>query len=96
MANDLKSGAKDTGSKPDLKGSGKVDRHETTKNTEFAEGGDTPMFGEQAAGEQKPATTAHDVSGGSPGAKFASGGSGKMFGFRPSTPASSGQTAPSS
>lgn len=96
MANGLKSGAKDSGSKPDLKGSSRVNRHETSHNVEFAEGGDTPMFGEQAAGDQKPGGTAHNVSGGAPGAKFAEGGSGKMFGFRPSTPATSGQTAPSS
>lgn len=93
MANGLKSGAKDTGSKPDLKGSGKVDRHETTTNTTFAKGGNTPMFGEQAAGEQKAATTAHDVSGGAPGAEFAKGGSGKMFGFAASQPARSGITS---
>lgn len=95
MANGFKSGAKDTGSKPDLKGSKKVDRHETTHNADFAEGGDTPMFGEQSAGEQKPGSTAHTESA-APGADFASGGKGKMFGFRPSTPAQDGVTAPRS
>lgn len=66
---------------------------EKTTNTEFAKGGDTHMFGAQAAGEQKPAETAHDVSGGAPGAKFASGGSGKMFGYAGSQPATAGKTS---
>lgn len=93
MANGLKSGSKDTGSVADLKGAGKVDRHEKTHNVQFAKGGDTPMFGEQAAGEQKPATTAHDVSGGAPGPTFAKGGSTKMFGFAPAEPARAGITS---
>ena len=66
---------------------------ETTKNVEFAQGGDTPMFGEQAAGSQKPGETEHDVKGGAPGAKFAAGGSGKMFGYSPSEPARAGITS---
>lgn len=53
----------------------------TERNVEFAKGGDTPMFGEQAAGSQKPGDTAHDVKGGAPGAKYAEGGKGKMFGY---------------
>lgn len=64
---------------------------ETTKNVEFAKGGDTHMFGHQAAGEQKPGDTAHDTSG--DGGKFATGGSGKMFGYSPSQPARSGITS---
>jgi len=98
MANGLKSGVKDTGSVPELKGKGgakKVDRNETTHNVKFAEGGDTHMFGEQSAGEQKPGGTAHTESA-APGADFASGGKGKMFGFRASTPAEAGCTAPQS
>jgi hypothetical protein len=51
------------------------------------------MFGPQAAGEQKTATTAHDVKGGAPGAEFAKGGSGKMFGFNGSQSAKAGQTS---
>lgn len=90
---DTKSGAKDTGSVPALSGSKKVDRHESTHNVKFAEGGDTHMFGEQAAGPQKSATTAHDVSGGAPGADFAKGGSTKMFGFQGSVPARDGITS---
>jgi hypothetical protein len=93
MASGLKSGAKDSGSVPALKGTGKVDRHERTHNVEFAKGGDTPMFGKQAAGPQKAATTAHDVSGGAPGAEFAKGGSTKMFGFQGSIPARAGITS---
>jgi hypothetical protein len=49
------------------------------------------MFGEQAATPDKPGNTGKDA-GGAPGAKFASGGSGKMFGFNPSVPATAGQT----
>ena len=65
-------------------------KSETSK--EFAKGGNTSMFGKQAAGSQKPDTTAHEVGGGAPGAKFADGGKGKMFGFSGSQPAKSGQT----
>jgi hypothetical protein len=93
MANGLKSGSKDTGSVAPLKGSKKVDRHEKTHNVEFAKGGNTAMFGKQAAGPQKPAETAHDVSGGAPGAEFAKGGSSKMFGFQGSVPARDGITS---
>lgn len=63
---------------------------ETVKNTEFAKGGSTHMFGQQHAGEQKPGETATDA--GSDG-KFASGGSGKMFGYTGSQPARSGITS---
>ena len=76
----------------------------TKENTEhdvtFAKGGKTPMFGgsgdhtttagSDAAGKQAPGGTAHDTSGS--GGKYASGGSGKMFGFNPSVPAKAGQT----
>lgn len=93
MTSDTKSGAKDSGSVPDLKGAGKVDRHEKSHDVQFAKGGNTHMFGEQAAGEQKPATTAHDVSGGAPGPTFAKGGSTKMFGFAGAEPARAGITS---
>lgn len=63
------------------------------KSADFAKGGDTHMFGAQAAGEQKPAETAHDVSGGAPGDKFAKGGSGKMFGYQGSVAAQGGITS---
>ena len=63
------------------------------KDTEFAKGGDTPMFGEQNADEQKDATTAHDTGGGGPGDKFAAGGSTKMFGYQGSVPARPGITS---
>jgi hypothetical protein len=59
-------------------------------NVEFAEGGDTPMFGPQKAGPDKPGNTGKDPGGG--GSKFAKGGSGKMFGFSPAQEAKSGQT----
>lgn len=68
-------------------------QNEKSHNVEFAKGGKTKMFGEQAAGEQKPGETEHDVAGGAPGDKFAKGGSGKMFGYSPSAPARSGITS---
>jgi hypothetical protein len=92
MASGAKSGSKDTGSVADLKGSGKVDRHEKTHNVEFAKGGNTKMFGEQAAGEQKPEHTGKQPTS-APGAEFAKGGSGKMFGFTAAQPAQSGITS---
>lgn len=88
-----KSGAKEKGSVSDLHGAGSVDRNETSHDVAFAKGGNTPMFGEQAAGEQKPGGTAHNVSGGAPGAEFAKGGSGKMFGFQGAVPATAGITS---
>jgi hypothetical protein len=68
-------------------------KKETSHNVEFAQGGDTHMFGEQAAGSEKPGTTAHDVKGGAPGAKYAEGGKGKMFGYSPSASATAGITS---
>jgi hypothetical protein len=64
---------------------------ESEKNVEFAKGGTTKMFGEQAAEPEKSGSTAQTSEPG-PGAKFAAGGKGKMFGFNPSVPASAGQT----
>lgn len=72
---------------------GAPQKKETTKNVEFAKGGDNHMFGPQAAGSQKPGETQHDVGGGAPGDKFAKGGSGKMFGFSGSQPAQAGITS---
>lgn len=60
-------------------------------NVTFAKGGDTPMFGQQAAGPDKPGNTGKDTSS-APGPKYAAGGSGKMFGFAGSQPATAGQT----
>jgi hypothetical protein len=65
-------------------------KKETSHDAQFAKGGNTHMFGQQHAGEQKPGETATDA--GSDG-KFASGGSGKMFGFAGSQPARSGITS---
>ena len=69
---------------------------EKITNTEFAKGGNTHMFGKQEAGsrtsaDKSPSTGKPDSSG--PGAKFAAGGSGKMFGFTGSLPARSGITS---
>jgi hypothetical protein len=80
-----------------------ADATEKTHNVEFAKGGDTKMFGEQAAGsrngqgaegtvsDKSPSTGKPDSSG--PGAKFAGGGSGKMFGYNPAKPATAGITS---
>jgi hypothetical protein len=64
---------------------------ETSHDVTFAEGGDTHMFGEQAAGPDKPGNTGKDQSG-APGPKYAAGGKNKMFGFAGSQPATAGQT----
>ena len=66
---------------------------EKSHDVEFAKGGDTHMFGEQAANEQKPGGTAQNVSGGAPGPEFAKGGSTKMFGFAGAQPAREGITS---
>lgn len=69
-------------------------KKETAKNADFAEGGHSNhMFGEQAAGPQDEAVTSHEVGGGAPGAKFAAGGKGKMFGFQGSVDAKAGITS---
>jgi hypothetical protein len=57
----------------------------------FAEGGDTAMFGKQAAGPDKPGNTGKDQSS-APGPKYAQGGKGKMFGFAGAQEAKPGQT----
>lgn len=64
---------------------------EAQHDVTFVEGGDTHMFGKQAAGPDKPGNTGKDQSG-APGAKYAEGGKGKMFGFNASQPAKAGQT----
>ena len=66
-------------------------KQESEKNVEFAEGGDTPMFGQQVAGPDKPGNTGKDT-GSAPGTKFAKGGSGKMFGYSPSQDKEAGKT----
>ena len=65
----------------------------TEKNAAFAKGGNTPMFGEQAAEPMKAGTTRDQTSqDNAPGDKFAKGGSGKMFGYAGAQPAKAGQT----
>jgi hypothetical protein len=49
------------------------------------------MFGKMQAEPQESGQTSQEDEGG-PGAKFAKGGSNKMFGFNPSVPAKAGQT----
>ena len=67
-------------------------KKEAQHDVEFAEGGDTPMFGEQQAEPQTPAHTGQEDTHG-PGAKFAKGGSNKMFSYNPSQPAKAGITS---
>jgi hypothetical protein len=64
---------------------------EAQHNVTFAEGGNTPMFGEQAAGPDKAGNTGKDPTS-APGPKFAAGGSSKMFGFSPSQAQQAGRT----
>lgn len=66
-------------------------KKESEHDVTFAEGGDTPMFGKQSAGPDKPGNTGKDTSA-APGAKFAEGGKGKMFGFSPSQAKEPGKT----
>lgn len=96
MASGLKSGAKDSGSVAPVNKSSSVTRNESTHDTTFAKGGNTPMFGKQVAGsrtesDKSPSTGKPDSSG--PGAEFAKGGSNKMFGFQGSLPARDGITS---
>jgi len=72
---------------------------EKTHNVEFAKGGNTPMFGEQAAESVKQNgmaghTADPSAKDSAPGDKFASGGSTKMFAFHGATPAQAGITSP--
>src|SRR6185369_7689972 len=71
---------------------------EKTHNATFAVGGKTKMSGEQAAeSETENGQAGHTADptadDNAPGKKFATGGSGKMFGFNPSVPAQSGITS---
>ncbi len=71
---------------------------EKTHNVEFAKGGNTPMFGEQAAeSETKNGMAGHtadpSAKDSAPGEKFADGGKTKMFGFNAAKTATSGITS---
>ena len=91
MADWEKSGAK--GAKSVRVGGGDAgSATEKSHDVEFAKGGKTHMFGEQAAGEQTPAETGKTEDS-APGEKFAAGGSTKMFGFQGAIPARSGITS---
>jgi hypothetical protein len=69
-------------------------KEDSQHNVTFAEGGDTPMFGKQAA-EPSEAGVTVDKSGKdtAPGPKYAAGGSTKMFGFSPAMSAKAGITS---
>lgn len=73
-------------------GKTKVEKSSDKGNWGDLGGSGNHMLGQQHAGPQKPGTESHDTSG--DGGKFAKGGSGKMFGFRPSTPVKPGMTTP--
>lgn len=88
-----KSGQKMEGSVKAGGGDAGAEATEKSHDVQFAKGGNTKMFGEQAANEQKPGGTAHNVSGGAPGPEFASGGKTKMFGFSGALPARDGITS---
>jgi hypothetical protein len=66
-------------------------KQESEHNVEFATGGDTHMFGKQAAGPDKPGNTGKDQAA-APGPKYAAGGSTKMFGFHGAEAQSPGRT----
>jgi len=93
MANGLKSGSKDSGSVGPLNTTSSVSRNEKSHDVTFAKGGNTHMFGEQQAGEVKPAQTGKPDGQTGKGAEFAKGGSTKMFGFNGSQPARDGITS---
>ena len=75
------------------KGAAGASATEKSHNVEFAKGGTTPMFGEQAADEMQPGYTEKKDDKG-PGAQFAEGGKNKMFGFAGALPATAGISAP--
>ncbi len=76
-------------------------KKETTRDVEFAKGGNTPMFGTgdrsvaSPSDQAGPAAAAHTgkVNDAGGGGKFASGGSGKMFSYNPSVTATAGKTS---
>lgn len=69
--------------------------NEKSHNVEFAKGGKTKMFSEQAAEPaEKGVTRDTSAADSAPGPKFASGGGGKMFSYSPSVPARAGITGP--
>lgn len=64
----------------------------TSKNADFAKGGNTKMFGPQQAEPMKAAQTGDPGATGK-GAEFAKGGSGKMFGYAGAEAAKAGITS---
>jgi len=71
-------------------------KKESTRTLKGAQGGNTPMFGHQNSGTQKPGGTAHnngpEQSQGTDGT-FAAGGKSSMFGYAPSQLATAGITS---
>jgi len=64
------------------------------RDVSFAKGGPNKMMKPQAAGPQKPGTTAHAVKGAAPGAKAARGGPKTARDASLSVPAKASHTAP--
>lgn len=67
-------------------------RSEKQHDVQFAEGGNTKMFGEQQASAQTPKQTGKNGATGK-GAEFANGGSSRMFGYEGSKSAQAGITS---
>lgn len=69
-------------------------KKESQHNVTFAKGGNTPMFSQQAAEPAQSGVTVDKAAkDNAPGPKYASGGSGKMFGFSPSQAQQPGRTS---
>ena len=69
-------------------------KQKSERDVSFARGGSTRMMKPQAAGPQKPGTTAHAVKGAAPGAKAARGGPKTARDVSLSVPAKASHTAP--
>jgi hypothetical protein len=69
-------------------------KQKSERDVSFARGGSTRMMKPQAAGPQKPGTTAHAVKGAAPDAKAARGGPKIARDASLSVPAKASHTAP--
>jgi len=66
-------------------------KHDRQHGAAFAKGGNTRMFGKQAAGPDRPGNTGKDQTP-APGAKSAKGGRRHMHPYTPAQPAKVGVT----
>jgi hypothetical protein len=67
-------------------------RKEASHDVTFAKGGKGHMFPEQAADRMKPGVTRDTTGTDNKSQKWAQGGKGKMFGFRPASAQVAGRT----